>query len=94
MKARLLRLICSRTWTVKEVPRRQARTRRLLLFIRIPLRTGNVLSTANDRMLRPFESGASGVTKIASSGLDGKIVVWDLAASGLEGRMGGMNIRH
>lgn len=53
----------------------------------------NVLTTANDSMLRPLESGPNGVTKIASSGLDGRIVVWDLAGSGLEGRMGGMNIR-
>jgi hypothetical protein len=45
-------------------------------------------------MLRAIESGANGVTKIASSGLDGRIVVWDLANSGLEGRLGGMNIHH
>ena len=45
-------------------------------------------------MLRAIEGGANGVTKIASSGLDGRIVVWDLAGSGLEGRLEGMNIRH
>jgi len=45
-------------------------------------------------MLRAIEGGANRVTKIASSGLDGRIVVWDLAGSGLEGRLGGMNIRH
>ena len=45
-----------------------------------------------NRMLRAFETRADGVTKIASSGLDGKIVVWDVG-SGLEGRMGGMSIR-
>jgi len=44
-----------------------------------------------DRMLRAFEEGASGVSKLASSGLDGKIVIWDV---GLEGKMGGMGIRH
>jgi actin related protein 2/3 complex, subunit 1A/1B len=43
------------------------------------------------RMLRAFEEGASGVSKIASSGLDGKIVIWDV---GLEGKVGGMRIRH
>jgi hypothetical protein len=43
-------------------------------------------------MLRAIESGANGVTKLASSGLDGRIVVWDLAGSGLERRMGGINI--
>jgi hypothetical protein len=42
-------------------------------------------------MLRAFEEGASGVSKIASSGLDGKIVIWDV---GLEGEVGGMGIRH
>ena len=45
-----------------------------------------------NRMLRAFESGAVGISKIASSGLDGKIVIWDVG-SGLEGRMGGMSIR-
>jgi hypothetical protein len=43
-------------------------------------------------MLRKFEGGAGG-SKVASSGLDGKIVLWDVGDSGLEGRMGGMNIR-
>lgn len=43
-------------------------------------------------MLRAVEGGANGVTKIASSGLDGRIVIWDLG--GLEGKMGGMSLRH
>ena len=43
-------------------------------------------------MLRAFESGPSGVSKIASSGLDGKVVVWELSGSGLEGKMRGMHI--
>jgi len=42
-------------------------------------------------MLRAYEHGASGVSKVASSGLDGKIVVWDVGSS-LEGKMGGMHI--
>ena len=43
-------------------------------------------------MLRAFETGAGGVSKVASSGLDGKIVIWDVGG-GLEGRMGGISIR-
>lgn len=43
-------------------------------------------------MLREYETGAGGVTKIASCGLDGKIVVWDVG-DGLDGRMGGMSLR-
>ena len=43
-------------------------------------------------MLREYESGAEGVTKIASCGLDGKIVVWDVG-DGLDRRMGGMSLR-
>jgi hypothetical protein len=44
-------------------------------------------------MLKPYEHGASGVTKIASSGLDGRIVIWDVGGSGLERKMGGLSIR-
>jgi len=44
-------------------------------------------------MLRAFEQGSGGVTKIASSGLDGKIVIWDVGA-GLESKMSGMRIHH
>jgi len=44
-------------------------------------------------MLRPYERAVDGVTKIASSGLDGKIVIWEVGGSGLEGRIGGMSIR-
>jgi actin related protein 2/3 complex subunit 1A/1B len=43
-------------------------------------------------MLREYESGEGGVTKIASCGLDGKIVVWDVG-DGLDRRMGGMSLR-
>lgn len=43
-------------------------------------------------MLRVYESGTGGVTRIASCGLDGKIVVWDVG-DGLNGRMGGMSLR-
>jgi actin related protein 2/3 complex, subunit 1A/1B len=46
-----------------------------------------------NRMLRAYESGPGGVSKIVSSGLDGKIVIWDVNKSGLEGRMGGMSLR-
>ena len=46
-----------------------------------------------DRMLRAYEAGPGGISKIVSSGLDGKIVIWDVSDSGLEGRMGGMNLR-
>jgi len=53
----------------------------------------SVHCNADDSMLRAFETGAGGVSKVASSGLDGKIVIWDVGGSGLEGRMGGMNIR-
>jgi hypothetical protein len=44
-------------------------------------------------MLRAYEHDAGGVTKIASSGLDGRIVIWDVGGSGLERKMGGMTIR-
>lgn len=44
-------------------------------------------------MLRVFEVGAGGVEKVATSGLDGRIVIWDVGSGGLESRMGGMNIR-
>lgn len=43
-------------------------------------------------MLREYESDAGGVTKIVSSGMDGKIVIWNVD-EGLNDRMGGMNIR-
>jgi len=45
-------------------------------------------------MLRAYESGPPGVLKIASSGLDGKIAVWDVTGSGLDGKLDGMHIRH
>ena len=45
------------------------------------------------RMLRPYETGPSGVVKVVSSGLDGRIVVWDVGGSDLAGRMGGLNLR-
>ena len=54
----------------------------------------SLIFDVNDSMLRTFESGADGVLKVASCGLDGKIVVWDVGGSGLEGKMGGMNIRY
>lgn len=44
-------------------------------------------------MLREFERDGGGVTKIASCGLDGKLVIWDIGG-GLNERMGGMGIRH
>jgi len=44
-------------------------------------------------MLRAFERGAGGVTKIASSGLDGKIVIWEVDV-GLESKMAGMHVHH
>ena len=93
-KVRLLRLICSGIWTGREVQRRQVKILPFQLFIKIRLRTESDYKSADDSMLRGLESGPNGVTKLASSGLDGRIVVWDLAGSGLEGRMGGMNIRH
>jgi actin related protein 2/3 complex, subunit 1A/1B len=46
-----------------------------------------------NRMLRAYDGGAGGVSKIVSSGLDGRIVIWDVNDSGLEGRMGGMSLR-
>jgi len=45
-------------------------------------------------MLRPYESGAGGVSKFVSSGLDGRIVVWNVHSQGLDGRMAGMSLRH
>jgi len=45
-------------------------------------------------MLRTCERGASGVSTIASSGLDGKIVVWGVGRSHLEGRMGRLHLHH
>jgi len=44
-------------------------------------------------MLRELERDGGGVTKIASCGLDGKLVIWDIGG-GLHERMGGMSIRH
>jgi len=29
-------------------------------------------------MIRPFQSGSSGVTKFTSSGVDGRVVVWNV----------------
>ena len=54
----------------------------------------NLIFDANGSMLRPLERRADKISKVASSGLDGKIVVWDVGGSGLEGKMGGMNIRY
>lgn len=45
-------------------------------------------------MLRVHEGAADSVTKIASSSLDGKCVIWDVGSAGLERRMGGMSLRH
>jgi hypothetical protein len=45
-------------------------------------------------MLRVHEGTPDSVTKIASSGLDGKCVIWDVGGAGLEHRMGGMSLRH
>jgi hypothetical protein len=43
-------------------------------------------------MARPYQRGAHAVEKLATAGLDGRLVIWDVA--GLEGRMSGMTIRH
>jgi hypothetical protein len=51
--------------------------------------------------VRPYESvgGAAQVVKVSTSGLDGKVVVWDVSnvtpigGGGLVGKMGGMSLR-
>jgi actin related protein 2/3 complex subunit 1A/1B len=43
-------------------------------------------------MLREYESDAGGVTKFVSSGMDGKIVIWNVG-DGLKERMGEMSLR-
>lgn len=43
-------------------------------------------------MLRAHDVGAGGISKFVSSGLDGKIVVWDVSGPSLEGRVGGMSL--
>lgn len=43
-------------------------------------------------MLREYERDEGGVTKIVSSGMDGKIVIWNVG-DGLRERMGDMSIR-
>jgi hypothetical protein len=93
--------ICLGIWTGKVPPRLLRKIRLFPPFIKTPSRTplqspkrlpAIRLGFADcGRMLRAFEEGASGVSKIASSGLDGKIVIWDV---GLEGKVGGMGIRH
>jgi len=43
--------------------------------------------------VRNYEGAPGHVTKVSTSGVDGKLVVWDVSATGLAGRMGGMHLR-
>jgi len=43
-------------------------------------------------MIRAYERGPEGVEKVVTSGLDGKLVIWDAAPRGMHARMGGMSI--
>lgn len=45
--------------------------------------------------VRPYEFGANGsVTKVSTTGVDGKLVIWNVSAvGGLSARMGGMKLR-
>jgi hypothetical protein len=88
----ILLSICLGIWIGRAPPRLLLKILLSPLFIKTPSRNLPFLGFADcSRMLRAFEEGASGVSKIASSGLDGKIVIWDV---GLEGEVGGMGIRH
>jgi hypothetical protein len=84
---------CLGIWIVREVQKLGLRILRCLLSIRIQSRK-IAFEGRLHRMLRTYERGASGVSTIASSGLDGKIVVWGVGRSNLEGRMGGLHLHH
>jgi actin related protein 2/3 complex subunit 1A/1B len=49
--------------------------------------------------LRPYEGRGGAVTKVSSSGVDGKLVIWDVSnvsgggGGGLASKMGGMHLR-
>lgn len=49
--------------------------------------------------IRPYDGVPGAVSRISSSGVDGKLVVWDVSAvspvsvGGLAGKMGGMSLR-
>lgn len=44
--------------------------------------------------VRPYERGSDGVvTRVSTSGVDGKLVVWNVSAvTGLTGRLGGLRV--
>jgi hypothetical protein len=44
-------------------------------------------------MIREYEEGPEGIEKVVTSGLDGRLVIWDVGSSALRARMGGMSIR-
>lgn len=57
-----------------------------------------VLTTVHQNTItsvRPYEYGADGtVTKVSTTGVDGKLVIWNVSAvGGLNARMGGMKLR-
>ena len=43
--------------------------------------------------VRPYEGAPEHITKVSTSGLDGKLVIWNVSAvGGLAGRMGGLHM--
>jgi len=61
--------------------------------------TGTELMTVHQNTItnvRPYQSHGGSVTKVSTSGVDGKLVIWDVSnvsgAAGLVARLSGMNI--
>ena len=88
------RSICSGIWTAKEALKQRTRIPLFQLFIRTRSRRNTLVTSLMCSMLRAHEGPAESVTKIASTSLDGKCVIWDVGGASLDRRMGGMSLRH